>query len=86
MGSGVEAYGALGRRKKHSSLEISSVRLFSGLLSNKGEKSINFYFIVVPLRKNYSSMLPQSPAFQPEDQKVADGLHVQSFLGFGFNQ
>ena len=26
---------------------------FSGLLSNQGEKSINFYFIRVPLRKKY---------------------------------
>ena len=25
--------------------------LYSGLLSNQGEKSINFYFIMVPLRK-----------------------------------
>ena len=25
----------------------------SGLLSNQGEKSINFYFIRVPLRKKY---------------------------------
>ena len=25
----------------------------SGLLSNQGEKSINFYFIMVPLRKKY---------------------------------
>ena len=26
---------------------------FTGLLSNQGEKSINFYFIMVPLRKKY---------------------------------
>ena len=25
----------------------------SGLLRNQGEKSINFYFIMVPLRKKY---------------------------------
>ena len=25
----------------------------AGLLSNQGEKSINFYFIMVPLRKKY---------------------------------
>ena len=25
----------------------------TGLLSNQGEKSINFYFIMVPLRKKY---------------------------------
>ena len=25
----------------------------TGLLSNQGEKSINFYFILVPLRKQY---------------------------------
>ena len=27
------------------------VRILAGLLSNQGEKSINFYFIMVPLRK-----------------------------------
>ena len=26
---------------------------FTGLLSNQGEKSINFHFIMVPLRKKY---------------------------------
>ena len=31
------------------------------LLSNQGEKSISFYFIMVPLRKKYSSMVLQSP-------------------------
>ena len=36
-------------------------QILSGLLSNQGEKSINFYFIMVPLRKKYSSMVLQSP-------------------------
>ena len=31
----------------------SSDRSPGGLLSNQGEKSINFYFIRVPLRKKY---------------------------------
>ena len=26
---------------------------FTGLLSNQGEKSINFHFIMVPLKKKY---------------------------------
>ena len=30
-----------------------SADMLSGLLSNQGEKSINFYFIRVPLRKKY---------------------------------
>ena len=33
----------------------------TGLLSNQGEKSMNFYFIRVPLRKKYESMVLQSP-------------------------
>ena len=35
---------------RHAQLGIPG-RPFTGLLSNQGEKSINFYFIRVPLRK-----------------------------------
>ena len=31
----------------------SPATALTGLLSNQGEKSINFYFIMVPLRKKY---------------------------------
>ena len=37
--------------------------IVTGLLSNQGEKSINFYFIRVPLRKKYKSMVLQSPGY-----------------------
>ena len=38
-----------------------SAVFLTGLLSNQGEESINFYFIMVSLRKNNKSMVLQSP-------------------------
>ena len=43
----------------------------SGLLSNQGEKSINFYFIIVPLRKKVLKYGTPKPRFS--------GLRVWSF-------
>ena len=37
----------------------------TGLVSHQGEKSIIFYFIMVPLRKKYKSMVLQSPRLMP---------------------
>ena len=45
--------------------------LVTELLSNQGEKSINIYSIMVPLRKKYSSMVLQSSG---ELWKTAQGL------------
>ena len=36
----------------------------SGLLSNQGEKSINFYFIIVPLRKKVLKYGTPKPRFR----------------------
>ena len=38
-----------------------AVKNLTGLLSNQGEKSKNCYFIMVPVRKKYESMVLQSP-------------------------
>ena len=37
----------------HDALAGPGSLTLTGLLSNQGEKSINFYFIRVPLRKKY---------------------------------
>ena len=49
---GVEPFGQEGRR-----------HIFTGLLSNQGEKSINLYFIMVRLRKSKKVMVLQSPVY-----------------------
>ena len=43
----------LGLASFQGSLRVWDVQCYTGLLSNQGEKSINFYFIMVPLRKKY---------------------------------
>ena len=45
----------------------------TGLLSNQGEKSINFYFIMVPLRKKVLKYGTPKPRFE-----------VQVFQSWGF--
>ena len=42
------------------------MRLYPGLLSNQGEKSINFYFIRVPLRKKVLKYGTPKPSIKSE--------------------
>ena len=51
--------------------------LKTGLLSNQGEKSINFYFIMVPLRKKYYSMVLQSQGEGTSPNSVVYTFGVQ---------
>ena len=55
----------LGSRSRHI-----PVPAFTGLLSNQGEKSIHFYFIMVPLRKSikvwYSKAQSKTPRLRSE--------------------
>ena len=56
--------------------DLSLARLETGLLSNQKEKSINFHFIKVPLRKKvlkYGTPNPRKVACEPRD-----GSRVQS--------
>ena len=51
----------------------------SGLLSNQGEKSIDFYFIMVPLRKKVLKYGTPKPSFWNRA-----GFRVLVFVSFGF--
>ena len=79
-------YGAKDQRKDPSSMLLGSGRALvqglllcnigTGLLSNQGEKSINFYFIRVPLRKKVLKYGTPKPREQP-------GVHAANPVSFG---
>ena len=58
----------------------------TGLFSNQGEKSINFYFIMVPLRKNVLKYgAPKPSVFEDENGnrgflKLGEGGSFSGFL------
>ena len=61
-----------------------------GLLSNQGEKRINFYFIRVPLRKKAIKYGTPKPRVGPDIMPVAGllwrigwDLRLSGFLGLG---
>ena len=62
-------------------LDVLSTDSVSGLLSNQGEKSINFYFIMVPSRKKYYSMVLQSPGLLsfPKNKIITSTTHLPHF-------
>ena len=45
-------------------------RSFPGLLSNQGEKSINLYFIMVPLRKKVLKYGTPKPSFSSAKKSI----------------
>ena len=49
----------------------------TGLLSNQGEKSISFYFVMVPLRKQVLKYGTPKPSLSPE--QVAE-KHIEQAL------
>ena len=55
----------------------------TGLLSNQGEKSINFYFIVVPLRKKVLKYGTPKPSVCPTTTRGVEFTSPQSYFLFG---
>ena len=51
----------------------------SGRLSNQGEKSINFYFIRVPLRKKVLKYGTPKPSYKGSASRVRKGFGAQGF-------